>query len=45
VARAGDIRVSIGDPRAAVAALGIRVETAIEDGLRATVASIAAAGG
>jgi len=43
--RSGDIRVSIGDPRAAASALGIRVETAIEDGLRTTVASIAAAGG
>jgi UDP-glucose 4-epimerase len=44
-ARTGDIRASIGDPRAAESALGITARVAIEDGLRATVESIAAAGG
>ena len=43
--RPGDIRISLGDPRAAAAALGIEADTAIEDGLRLTVESIAAAGG
>jgi UDP-glucose 4-epimerase len=41
--RAGDIRKSIGDPARAKAVLGIVAETAIEDGLRATVRSLMAA--
>jgi UDP-glucose 4-epimerase len=37
-ARAGDIRASLGDPRAATALLGVAAEVALEDGLRATLA-------
>jgi UDP-glucose 4-epimerase len=44
-ARTGDIRASIGDPHAAESALGLAARVAIEDGLRATVESIAATGG
>ena len=36
-ARAGDIRVSLGDPARAAAAFGFRAETRIEDGLRLTL--------
>jgi UDP-glucose 4-epimerase len=39
-AREGDIRLSVGDPAHARTSLGIVVETAIEDGLRATLASL-----
>lgn len=37
-ARPGDIRISIGDPAAATAALGVRADTDVETGLRATLA-------
>jgi UDP-glucose 4-epimerase len=37
-ARAGDIRVSIGDPGKLVAAFGMSCDTALEDGLRETLA-------
>lgn len=37
-ARAGDIRVSIGDPTRLVAAFGMACETSLEDGLRETLA-------
>ncbi|WP_431859073.1 NAD-dependent epimerase/dehydratase family protein [Azospirillum sp.] len=37
-ARAGDIRVSIGDPARLIAAFGTACETALEDGLRDTLA-------
>jgi UDP-glucose 4-epimerase len=37
-ARAGDIRESVGNPARAVAALGLRAETPLADGLRATLA-------
>jgi UDP-glucose 4-epimerase len=36
-ARAGDIRTSLGDPRAATALLGVVARTTLEDGLRATL--------
>jgi len=39
-ARSGDIRVSIGDPRALVAAFGRACETRLEDGLRLTLAAV-----
>ncbi|WP_207479761.1 NAD-dependent epimerase/dehydratase family protein [Arenibaculum pallidiluteum] len=39
-ARAGDIRISYGDPARATAAFGIRAETRIEEGLRLTLASL-----
>lgn len=38
--REGDIRLSVGDPAHARTALGIVVETEIEDGLRATLDSL-----
>jgi len=38
--REGDIRLSVGDPSHARIGLGIAVETEIEDGLRATLASL-----
>jgi UDP-glucose 4-epimerase len=38
-ARAGDIRASLGDPSAATAALGVKAETPLADGLRATLRS------
>lgn len=37
-ARVGDIRASLGDPAAAVAALGVRAETPLAEGLRLTLA-------
>jgi len=37
-ARAGDIRDSVGDPARAVAGLGLRAETPLAEGLRATLA-------
>lgn len=37
-ARAGDIRTSLGDPSQAVKLLGIKAETALVDGLKATLA-------
>lgn len=37
-ARPGDIRASLGDPAAATAALGVKAETALADGLRHTLA-------
>lgn len=37
-ARAGDIRESLGNPARAIAALGIKAETPLIDGLRATLA-------
>lgn len=40
-ARAGDIRVSIGDPSRLVAAFGMACETSLEDGLRDTLAWLA----
>jgi UDP-glucose 4-epimerase len=40
--RAGDIRQSLGDPARAVATLGVRARTTLEDGLAATLASLAA---
>ena len=39
-ARPGDIRSSLGDPSAAVAALGVAAETALADGLGRTLASL-----
>jgi UDP-glucose 4-epimerase len=36
--RAGEIRESLGDPAAAMRALGFAAETSLEDGLRATLA-------
>ncbi len=36
--RAGDVRTSLGDPSRAIKALGIKAETALVDGLRATLA-------
>jgi len=39
-ARAGDIRRSLGDPAAAIAALGIAAATQLEEGLAATLASM-----
>ena len=41
-ARAGDIRVSLGDPGQLAAAFGFRPETRLEDGLPATLAAIRA---
>ena len=41
--RAGDIRRSVGNPAHARAVLGIVAETPVEDGLRATVASLTGA--
>jgi len=38
-ARAGDIRVSIGDPTALIAAFGRSCDTRLEDGLRLTLAA------
>jgi UDP-glucose 4-epimerase len=38
-ARAGDIRASLGDPTAATAALGVKAETPLADGLSATLRS------
>jgi UDP-glucose 4-epimerase len=35
-ARAGDIRVSLGDPAKARAALGVRAEVSLKDGLART---------
>jgi len=40
--RQGDIRASLGSPAAAAAALGITADTALGDGLAATVAFLAA---
>jgi UDP-glucose 4-epimerase len=40
-ARPGDIRHSVGDPAAAAALLGLRATTRLEDGLEATLASLA----
>jgi len=40
-ARAGDIRASLGSPAAATAMLGLRAETTLEEGLRATVGALA----
>ena len=37
-ARVGDARVSLGDPSRAIKALGIKAETALVDGLKATLA-------
>ena len=37
-ARVGDIRVSLGNPAAAVAALGVQAETSLAEGLRLTLA-------
>ncbi len=39
-ARSGDIRRSLGNPAAAIAALGVTAKTSLEDGLRATLASM-----
>ncbi len=39
-ARAGDIRSSVGNPAAAMAALGVSTEVPLADGLRATCASL-----
>lgn len=43
-ARAGDIRRSLGDPVRAIAALGVRAETTLDDGLARTLASLEPAG-
>jgi UDP-glucose 4-epimerase len=42
-ARAGDIRRSLGDPARAIATLGLRAATTLEDGLARTLASLEAA--
>ena len=42
-ARAGDIRISLGDPARAIAALGVRAGVTLEDGLARTLASVAPA--
>lgn len=42
-ARAGDIRRSIGDPAQAIAALGVRAQVPLQDGLALTLASLAPA--
>jgi UDP-glucose 4-epimerase len=41
-ARAGDIRQSLGNPEHAAATLGVRAHTTLEQGLTATLASLAA---
>jgi UDP-glucose 4-epimerase len=40
--RVGDIRHSVGDPRAATALLGVRAGVLLEDGLRRTLGSLSA---
>ena len=42
-ARAGDIRRSLGDPARAIATLGVQAGVTLEDGLRRTLSSMAAA--
>ncbi len=37
-ARAGDVRISLGDPSRAIKALGIKAETTLVDGLKSTLA-------
>ena len=43
-ARLGDIRVSVGDGAKAAAELGVRAQTALRDGLKVTLDSLAPAG-
>jgi UDP-glucose 4-epimerase len=42
-ARPGDIRRSLGDPSLAIATLGVRADTTLEDGLARTIVSLEAA--